>query len=187
MHGNPFQYSCLENPMDREAWRAIVHRVTQSQTWLKQLSKQANRYTVGSEMVYNSFIIFMCGRKNNCTQRCPSHNARTCEYVTLSRKRDFADVTKDFKICKVSWIIYMSPTQSQGSLLVRERQELAHSEKMRWQKQRSKLHVGPWAKKCGQPLEAKGEKETSSWSLQREHSILSHFRFLTSRAPVGID
>ena len=31
-HGNPLQYSCLENPMDRGAWRAIVHRVTKSQT-----------------------------------------------------------------------------------------------------------------------------------------------------------
>ena len=31
-HGNPFQYSCLENPMDREAWQASVHMVTQSQT-----------------------------------------------------------------------------------------------------------------------------------------------------------
>ena len=29
-HGNPLQYSWLENPMDREAWKAIVHRVTQS-------------------------------------------------------------------------------------------------------------------------------------------------------------
>ena len=26
-HGNPLQYSCLENPMDREAWLAIVHGV----------------------------------------------------------------------------------------------------------------------------------------------------------------
>ena len=28
--GNPLQYSCLENPMDREAWRATVHGVTKS-------------------------------------------------------------------------------------------------------------------------------------------------------------
>ena len=28
-HGNPLQYSCLENPMDRGAWRATVHRVTE--------------------------------------------------------------------------------------------------------------------------------------------------------------
>ena len=29
-HGNPFHYSCLENPMDREAWWATVHRVAES-------------------------------------------------------------------------------------------------------------------------------------------------------------
>ena len=29
-HGNPLQYSCLENPMDRGAWRATVHRVAKS-------------------------------------------------------------------------------------------------------------------------------------------------------------
>ena len=28
-HGNPLQYSCLENPTDRRAWQAIVHRVSQ--------------------------------------------------------------------------------------------------------------------------------------------------------------
>ena len=28
-HGNPLQYSCLENPMDRGAWRATVHRFTE--------------------------------------------------------------------------------------------------------------------------------------------------------------
>ena len=31
-HGNPLQYSYLENPMDRGAWQATVHRVAQSQT-----------------------------------------------------------------------------------------------------------------------------------------------------------
>ena len=31
-HGNPLQYSCLESPMDRGAWRAVVHSVTKSQT-----------------------------------------------------------------------------------------------------------------------------------------------------------
>ena len=30
-HGNPLQYSCLENPMDRGAWRAIEHGVAKSQ------------------------------------------------------------------------------------------------------------------------------------------------------------
>ena len=37
-NGNPLQYSCLENPRDREAWWAAIYGVTQSQTQLKRLS-----------------------------------------------------------------------------------------------------------------------------------------------------
>ena len=33
-HGNPLQYSCLENPIDRGAWWATVHGVTKSRTRL---------------------------------------------------------------------------------------------------------------------------------------------------------
>ena len=33
-NGNPLQYSCLENPMDRGAWRATVHGITKSRTQL---------------------------------------------------------------------------------------------------------------------------------------------------------
>ena len=36
-HGNPLQYSCLENPMDRGVWRTIAHGITKSQTGLKWL------------------------------------------------------------------------------------------------------------------------------------------------------
>ena len=36
-HSNPLHYSCLENPMDREAWRDTVHRVSKSGTRLKWL------------------------------------------------------------------------------------------------------------------------------------------------------
>ena len=34
-YGNPFQYSCLENPMDREAWQATVYMVAKSWIQLK--------------------------------------------------------------------------------------------------------------------------------------------------------
>ena len=37
-NGNPFQYSCLENPMDRGAPQGMVHRVAKSRTPLKRLS-----------------------------------------------------------------------------------------------------------------------------------------------------
>ena len=45
---NPPQSSCLEYPMDRGAWRATVHGVTQSQTRLKQLSTQKCQRDVNS-------------------------------------------------------------------------------------------------------------------------------------------
>ena len=45
-HGNPLQYSCLENPIDRGAWWATVHRVAKTWTRLKRLSTHPqNRLT----------------------------------------------------------------------------------------------------------------------------------------------
>ena len=43
-HGNPLQYSCLENPVDRGAWQATVHRVEKSRAQLKQLSMHAHTH-----------------------------------------------------------------------------------------------------------------------------------------------
>ena len=57
-HGNPLQYSCLENPMDRGAWWATVHRVTKSRAWLKWLSTHAHIYWVGQKVClhFNKFF-----------------------------------------------------------------------------------------------------------------------------------
>ena len=44
--GNPLQYSCQGNPMDRGAWWAAVHRVTQSRTLLERLSTHAHNANV---------------------------------------------------------------------------------------------------------------------------------------------
>ena len=41
-HGNPLQYYCLENHMDRGVWWATVHSVARSQTWVKWFSTQAH-------------------------------------------------------------------------------------------------------------------------------------------------
>ena len=38
-NGNPLQYSCLENPMDRGAWQATIYKITKSRTELKQLKE----------------------------------------------------------------------------------------------------------------------------------------------------
>ena len=52
-NGNPLQYSCLENPVDRGAWRAAVHRVAQSWTRLKQLSMHA---CIGEMATHSSIL-----------------------------------------------------------------------------------------------------------------------------------
>ena len=46
-HCNPFQYSCLKNPMERGAWQAMVHRVEESQTQLKGLLGLPSRSVPG--------------------------------------------------------------------------------------------------------------------------------------------
>ena len=43
-NGNPLQYLCLENPMDRGAWWPIVHSVAKSRTRLKQLSTHTHNF-----------------------------------------------------------------------------------------------------------------------------------------------
>ena len=55
-HGNPLQYSWLESPMDRGAWRATVHRVAKSWTQLKWLSTQV-QCPVSSLSVYMTHLL----------------------------------------------------------------------------------------------------------------------------------
>ena len=46
VHDNPLQYFCLENPMDRGAWWATVHKVAKSRTQLKRLTTQIGFSTI---------------------------------------------------------------------------------------------------------------------------------------------
>ena len=55
-HGNSVKYSCLENPMDREVWRATAHRVTNSQMGLKQLNTHIHTHTYMHIYNYLHFI-----------------------------------------------------------------------------------------------------------------------------------
>ena len=60
--GNPLYYSCLENPMDRGSWWAIVHRVTKSRTLLKQLCTQA----CTAKLVYTGAYIHLVSTSLYC-------------------------------------------------------------------------------------------------------------------------
>ena len=56
-HGNPLQYSCLENSMDRGAWQVTVRRMAKSRTRLKQLSKHACTHSENNQFRSIAHII----------------------------------------------------------------------------------------------------------------------------------
>ena len=58
-NGNPLQYSCLENPLNRGAWRAIVHGVAKSQTQVKGHSTHAH----GQESLRKSGVALRVNKK----------------------------------------------------------------------------------------------------------------------------
>ena len=53
-HGNPLQYSCLENPMDRGAWEAVVHGVAKSWARLSDFTFTFHFHTLEKEMATHS-------------------------------------------------------------------------------------------------------------------------------------
>ena len=93
-NGNPLKYSCLKNPMDRGAWRATVHRVTKSQTQLKQLSRHASRVLADDCHWLNLCMTVFWKQGTNQSTFC---NFRTWEcYIhleedTLHGRRDERD------------------------------------------------------------------------------------------------
>ena len=50
-NGNPLQYSCHENPMDRGAWQATVHRISESWTQLKRPSTHAQKEMIQTNLL----------------------------------------------------------------------------------------------------------------------------------------
>ena len=63
-HGTPLQYYCLENPMDIEAWQAIVRKVAKSQTRLKSLSThismKCSSVSVSISCMYLDVLVCEC-------------------------------------------------------------------------------------------------------------------------------
>ena len=60
-NGNPFQYSCLENPMDKGAWWATVHGVTKSRPRLIRAEQRehAHMYTLqGAQSLFKAVMPF---------------------------------------------------------------------------------------------------------------------------------
>ena len=56
-NGNPLQYSCLENPMDRDAWWATAHGVVKSQTQLSDFTFTFHFHALEKEMATHSSVL----------------------------------------------------------------------------------------------------------------------------------
>ena len=57
-NGNPLQYSCLGNPMDRGDWQTTVHRVSESWTWLSTAHSTANTNHVSGVLKFRCVVKF---------------------------------------------------------------------------------------------------------------------------------
>ena len=79
--GNPLQYSCLENPMDRGAWWATVHRVAKSQTWLSTHACRVRKNQHGTKGRW----LFKKKRTLYCTYICKKW--RQMEDQVLSNRK----------------------------------------------------------------------------------------------------
>ena len=62
-NGHPFQYSCLNNPMDRGAWWATVQRVSKSWTQLKRLNMHTHTHT---HFGFSKSRIYIAREVSNC-------------------------------------------------------------------------------------------------------------------------
>ena len=70
-NGNPLQYSCLQNPMDRGAWKAAFHGVAKSQTWLSIHAWRKIKWTQNTDSLSNKWCW------NKWTSTCREINLNT--------------------------------------------------------------------------------------------------------------
>ena len=85
-HDNLFQYSCLENPKDGEAWWATVHRVAKSLTWLKRLSTHCFFFPVSFTVVKFLYFLQEKTKQNNNNNKKNPHYLE-CIRINLNTKR----------------------------------------------------------------------------------------------------
>ena len=101
---NPLHYSCMENPMDIGAWRAMVHWVIKSQTWLKRLSKYTHRTGLQSHLHYLG-----CG-KNFSILRL---NSLICKTGIMTLYNCYVKKLKNISIAltrKILWLLQHKKT-----------------------------------------------------------------------------
>ena len=80
-HGDPHQYSCLENSMNRGAWWALVHGVAKESDMTEQLTPHCNQISLAKPAFFSPRILVF-GTRQGCPltsfqHRSPSHSNQT--------------------------------------------------------------------------------------------------------------
>ena len=99
--GNPLQYSSLENPMDRGAWRATVHGVPQSQTWLSTPSEPWSSLPGHAFWKLPGYISHLF--PNHASAFCPWESFPLPERLTRAFAHPHFD-TSSFFFFSFSWV-----------------------------------------------------------------------------------
>ena len=91
-NGNPFQYSCLNNPLDQGVWRATVLRVVKSQTWLRACVKEGDTFSFLSPFLSPPGFIVSHGSLIWIKLKCdtftlnrlsPNYKVKHCRHLIL--------------------------------------------------------------------------------------------------------
>ena len=119
-NGYPLQYSCLEKCLDRGAWRAIVHGIAKSQTWLKQKETKSSHYPLSSHSYLrtpqvlantNLFCVFLklpvLDISYSWNQTCGSSVCDICLWLSIMFLR-FVNVVASSRTSLIltDWIIF---------------------------------------------------------------------------------
>ena len=110
-HGNLLQYSCLENPMDREALWATAQRVTKSWTRLKQLSTQKQKLRdmePRRQCRPNSFYTVGCSSWLGNTCIAVKERSKVLNRLSLSGHR-ILTLLRQLKIKRLLFALLLSP------------------------------------------------------------------------------
>ena len=86
-NGNPLQCSCLENPMNRRAWRAAIRGVTKSQTWLSMHAFFIHPYPVLPTNSFKTKKLFL-----NFLNTCYAMEDKVFDYIKRTKILSWASI-----------------------------------------------------------------------------------------------
>ena len=110
-NGNPLQYSCLENPMDRGASLAIVHGINKSWTWLSDWITTTNWYVISTSITKHRYYQFVVAVKSlSCVQHFVTPWTVACQaFLSITNSRSLLKLTSIESVMPSNHLILCCP------------------------------------------------------------------------------